>query len=144
MTLYHDPRYHTRRLIITPSTADQAIDNMLGEWKRGMLTFWALGLLLLRPMYGLQIKKEIEQSTRGRMRLGSSTIYQLLRRLERRGLVESRWERTSQGPPRAYYRPTPAGREVLRRYTAEVLSPSSPIAAALGELTSRLFQQLAQ
>jgi DNA-binding PadR family transcriptional regulator len=49
------------------------------------------GLLLIRPMYGLEIKKEIETSTQGKMKLGASTIYQLLRRLEKRSLVTARY-----------------------------------------------------
>ncbi len=118
-------------------------ERMLGEWKRAMVAYMVLGLLLLRPMYGLEIKKEVEGSTQGKIKLGTSTLYQLLRRMEQRGLVVSRWERTTQGPPRAYYEPTAAGREVVRRYMLEVLSPNSPIAAALGQLTGRLFQQLA-
>jgi len=117
-------------------------ERMLGEWKRGMVGYMVLGLLLLRPMYGLEIKKEVEGSTQGKVKLGASTLYQLLRRMERQGLVASRWERTTQGPPRAYYEPTAAGREVVRRFMLEVLSPDSPIAAALGQLTARLFQQL--
>lgn len=110
------------------------VESMLNEWKRGMLTFWALGLLVVRPMYGLEIRKEIESSSQGKIALGTSTIYQLLRRLEGRGMVSSRWEKSPQGPPRAYYEITPAGREVVLRYIQEVLSPHSPIPAALGKL----------
>ncbi len=117
---------------------NQAIEGMLAEWKRGMLSFWALGLILQRPMYGLEISKAIEVSTQGRLKLGPSTIYQLLRRMEKRGLLTSRWERSRQGPPRAYYRATAAGREVVRRFTDEVLMPGSPISGALGELMSAL------
>ena len=110
------------------------VEGMLNEWKRGMLTFWALGLLVVRPMYGLEIRKEIEYSSRGKITLGVSTIYQLLRRLEGRGMVSSRWEKSPQGPPRAYYEITPAGRAVVLLFIQEVLSPQSPIPAALGEL----------
>ncbi len=124
------------------SSTNEAIESMLSEWKRSMLTFWALGLLLTRPMYGLEIRKEIENSTQKQIRLGASTIYQMLRRLETRGLVQSRWERTTQGPPRAYYEVTPAGIEVVARFCVDVLSPQSPIAAALGDLTGRIFQRL--
>ncbi len=113
---------------------DDPVEGMLNEWKRGMLTFWALGLLSVRPMYGLEIRKEIESSSQGKMTLGVSTIYQLLRRLEGRGMVISRWENSPQGPPRAYYEITPAGRAVVLRYIQEVLSPQSPIPAALGQL----------
>ena len=122
---------------------EDVTEQMLGEWKRGMLVYWTLGLLLTRPMYGLEIRKQIETSTQGKMKLGASTIYQLLRRLEKRGLVASRWQATTQGPPRAYYDATEAGRAVVQQYVAEVLSPSSPIMAALGELTGQLMQQFA-
>jgi PadR family transcriptional regulator PadR len=118
------------------------IDRMLNEWKRGMFSFWALGLLLLRPMYGQEIKKEIEDSTRGKIRLGASTIYQILRRMEKQGLVTSRWQETSMGPPRAYYEPTPAGRAVIRGFTDEVLSADSPISAGLGRLMVNLMKVL--
>ena len=126
----------------TPSPTEKAIESMLSEWKRSMLTFWTLGLLLTRPMYGLEIRKEIETSTQGKIRLGSSTIYQLLRRLEKHGLVVSRWESTTQGPPRAYYEVTQAGIEVIFRFSTDILSPSSPIATALGSLTAQIFQKL--
>ncbi len=120
---------------------NDVVAQMLGEWKRGMLTFWALGLLLVRPMYGLEIKKEIETSTQGKMKLGASTIYQLLRRLEKRGLVASRWQSTNQGPPRAYYQATEAGKAVVQHYVADMFSPGSPIASALGVLVGQLMQQ---
>ena len=121
---------------------DVLVERMLAEWRRGMLTYWVLGLLVLRPMYGLEIRQEIEDSTKGRMVLGVSTVYQMLRRLERRGLLKSRRERSTQGPPRVYYEPTEAGRQVVRTYLTEVLSPQSPIFAAIGELTGQLSRVL--
>lgn len=114
------------------------VEPMLNEWKRGMLTFWALGLVLVKPRYGLEIRKEIESSSQGSIRMGVSTIYQIMRRLERRGLVESHWEKTTQGPPRAIYSSTDAGREVIRRYLLEIFSPKSPIPSALGSLIGRM------
>jgi len=129
---------------MTLAPAPKVIENMLDEWKRSMLTFWTLSLVLIQPNYGLEIKKEIETSTQGKMKLGVSTIYQLLRRLENRGLVESFWEHTTQGPPRAYYRITSSGREVVRRYVSDVLSPSIPIASALNQLMPLVFQHLAE
>jgi len=123
------------------ATAGDVVDRMLDEWKGGMLTFWTLGLLILRPMYGLEIKKEIEQSSQGKIKLGPSTIYPLLRRLENRGMVTRRWEKSLHGPPRAYYEATPAGRRIVYRFIEEVLSPSSPIPNALGRLTQHVLAQ---
>jgi PadR family transcriptional regulator PadR len=115
------------------------INRMYAEWKRGMLTYWVLGWLLLQPMYGLQIQKKLDSSSQGKLTVRPSTIYQLLRRLEKRGLVVSRWEQTPVGPPRAYYVTTPNGREVLKIFIGEVFSPGSPIAGAMGEITNKLF-----
>ncbi len=121
---------------------EATIEGMLREWKRAMLSFWTLGLLLNRPMYGLEIKSEVETSTQGWMEVLPSTIYQLLRRLEKRGLVTSHQEASDQGPPRTYYAITGAGREVVRRYMVEVLSPQSPAFQALGDLTATIHQSL--
>jgi PadR family transcriptional regulator PadR len=115
---------------------------MLAEWKRGMLTFWALALVAQRPWYGLEISKHIERSTQGELRLGVSTIYPLLRRLQARGLVSGRRERTTAGPPRAYYSATAAGRQVLARYVRSVLSPDSPVNRALSEVLRDLMPLL--
>jgi len=123
---------------------DGILEGMLGVWKRGMLTFWVLGLLSLRPMYGLEIKKEIERSRERRVRLGPSALYQLLRRLGKRRLVQSRWQPTTKGPPRACYEATEAGRAVVSRYIAEVLSSESPIPTALGQLMAALMPSEAQ
>ncbi|HSC26732.1 MAG TPA: PadR family transcriptional regulator [Vicinamibacterales bacterium] len=50
--------------------------------------------------------------------LPSGTVYPILRRLDREGLVASRWEKQSeaqraQRPPRRYYRLTAAGETLL-------------------------------
>lgn len=50
--------------------------------------------------------------------LPDGTVYPILRRLERRGVLEGAWEdeavaRADQRPPRRYYRLTPLGRESM-------------------------------
>ena len=44
---------------------DLIVERMYTEWRRAMLSYWVLGLLLLRPMYGLEIKDEIKRKTEG-------------------------------------------------------------------------------
>jgi len=121
---------------------EDVVERMLQEWKRSMLTFWTLGLLIAHPMYGLEIKNEIEQSTQGALTVRPSTIYQMMARLVKRGLVTNYQEKTTVGPPRTYYQLTPDGRKVLQRYIAEVLSPDSPIYAGLSQMTAQLIQHL--
>ncbi len=57
--------------------------------------------------------------------LPDGTVYPILRRLERRGVLEGAWEdeavaRADQRPPRRYYRLTPVGEsalpEILERF----------------------------
>ena len=72
--------------------------------------------------------------------LSSGTIYPLLRRLDREGLVSSRWEkpavaRREQRPPRRYYQLTAAGETLHERALARfqaigqlVVEPSRKLA----------------
>jgi PadR family transcriptional regulator PadR len=119
---------------------ERIIERMYAEWRRGMLSYWVLGMLLLKPMYGLEIKEHIKGKTQGKMDLRPSTIYQLLARLEKQGMVTREWAPSTEGPPRAYYQTNAAGREVMRRYLMEVFTPGSPIAAAMGEITGQMFE----
>lgn len=47
------------------------------------------------------------------------TIYPLLARLRREGLVETTWRESESGPPRRYYQATASGRQALRAFTAD-------------------------
>ncbi len=47
------------------------------------------------------------------MATSEGTIYPILTRLRRDGLVESTWRESPNGPPRRYYRLTNRGREAL-------------------------------
>ena len=54
--------------------------------------------------------------------LPSGTVYPILRRLDREGLLTSEWEKAAtaqreQRPPRRYYEITPAGQEMLAEAT---------------------------
>ncbi len=70
-----------------------------------------LALLVNEERYGYQIAQGLTE-TAG-LAVGEGTIYPLLSRLQREGLVESRWRESPAGPPRKYYRLTPTGRAVL-------------------------------
>ena len=46
------------------------------------------------------------------------TLYPLLGRLRREGLVQSTWRESASGPPRRYYRITQDGDAALRTFTS--------------------------
>jgi PadR family transcriptional regulator PadR len=53
------------------------------------------------------------------MLTSEGTIYPLLSRLRRDGLVDTEWRESSDGPPRRYYRLTADGKRALRVFRDE-------------------------
>jgi DNA-binding PadR family transcriptional regulator len=67
------------------------------------------------PLHGYALIKEIERRTGGSVVLGTSTLYAVVHRLRRDGLVEDAPSAdASAGAPRRAYRLTPPGLSVLR------------------------------
>ena len=72
-----------------------------------------LALLELESMYGYQIVKEVEQRSSGYFEFKEGTLYPALHRLERAGMIEGRWQDTSNSIRRRYYQITAKGRQAL-------------------------------
>ena len=68
-----------------------------------------------RDAYGLDLARKL-----ARVGLISSegSLYPLLSRLRKAGLVETHWQESPSGPPRRYYRITEPGREALSQFDA--------------------------
>ena len=84
--------------------------------ERGWLQLLFLRLIHERPMHGYQIMEELNGKryvSDGRLEAG--TVYTILRRMEKRGLLTSEWEDKGGGPDRRIYRVAPDGEDVLRR-----------------------------
>jgi len=82
--------------------------------ERGWIQFLILRILYERPTYGYQLIGELEERSYGCHRLEPGSMYTLLRRMERGGLLESRWNRSEGGPHRRMYKVTKMGAEALR------------------------------
>jgi PadR family transcriptional regulator len=76
-------------------------------------TFFVLTALLPGPLHGYGIIKAVEEMSGGRVSLRAGTLYAALERLENAGCVVLDREETEGGPPRRYYRLTPAGVALL-------------------------------
>ena len=72
-----------------------------------------LAILAEGDSYGYAILKRVRDLSGGEMEWTDGMLYPVLHRLERSGLVESRWEDTQAGRRRKYYRVTRAGRQQL-------------------------------
>jgi PadR family transcriptional regulator PadR len=78
---------------------------------RGVLDLCALAIMAEGPVYGYELTKRLRE--RGLTIVGEGSIYPLLARLEREGLVETYRAASNGGPPRKYYRPSAAGSRAL-------------------------------
>jgi DNA-binding PadR family transcriptional regulator len=87
--------------------------------RRDVFPLLALHLLSREPTYGNRLIESIEKITRGSMSVNPNTMYPLLKDLEARGMVDSRWEHPDRRT-RRYYSITPAGRREYKRLRAEV------------------------
>jgi PadR family transcriptional regulator PadR len=85
------------------------------DMRTGSTTVMVLRLLAEQPMYGYQIVKELQARSGGYFDLEQGTLYPALHRLEKDGLVTSRWEVIADGPSRKYYHITESGRQDLKK-----------------------------
>ncbi|MDQ0462922.1 PadR family transcriptional regulator PadR [Caulobacter ginsengisoli] len=85
---------------------------------KGLAELALLSLLKDRAHYGLEILDRLRAEAG--LDLAEGTIYPLLHRLERGGLVAAEWRMESEGArPRKYYQLTDAGRAELVSQSAE-------------------------
>ena len=82
------------------------------ELLRGVLDLCLLAVMDEGPAYGYEMTKRLRD--RGLAIVGEGSIYPLLGRLERDGLVETYRAASNGGPPRKYYRPRAPGGWHLR------------------------------
>jgi len=88
-----------------------ATESRSSQLLRGVLDLCLLAVIDDEPAYGYEMSKRLRQ--RGLAIVGEGSIYPLLGRLEREGLVETYRAASNGGPPRKYYRPSSAGRLAL-------------------------------
>jgi PadR family transcriptional regulator PadR len=92
-------------------------DALLTQMRRGTLQYCVLALLAEEERYGFDLVRALAEADG--MVTSEGTIYPLLSRLRRDGLVESTWQESPSGPPRRYYRLTESGRAALEGFKRE-------------------------
>lgn len=101
------------------------------EWQKGSAEMIILALLDGRDRHGYELAKLIETQSKAKLQFHVASLYPMLYRLERKGLVDGRWVEKEGERRRRFYRLTPAGRRALgdhRRVWREFV-------AALNDLT---------
>jgi PadR family transcriptional regulator PadR len=72
-----------------------------------------LFLISQQPMYGYHIIKELEKRSGGYFKFKEGTLYPALHRLEKRNLIEGKWQALTGGRRRRYYFITDKGNKLL-------------------------------
>lgn len=87
------------------------MENKTTQLRKGILELAILGCLSRGRHYGYSLVRTIAGESE--LELTEGTIYPILGRLAKEGLVRSEWVESSQGPPRKYYTLTPKGEEAF-------------------------------
>jgi PadR family transcriptional regulator PadR len=81
------------------------------QWLRGVLDLCVLAILGHGESYGYQISQDLKTAGFGPVQGG--TLYPVLLRLEKSGLVTADWRHGGSGPARKYYRISAEGKKTL-------------------------------
>src|SRR2546430_11863560 len=100
------------------------------QFLRGVLDLCLLAVMEEGPAYGYEMTKRLR--ARGLSIVGEGSIYPLLGRLERDGLVETYRAASNGGPPRKYYRASREGQRAFAAGLAEWRSARDAVDAVLG------------
>ncbi len=91
-------------------TGNGIIENNRTQMRRGVLEYSILLILASGDEYASSIIQKMKDVN---IIVAEGTIYPLLIRLKKLGLLTYRWEESTQGPPRKYYMITALGLEQL-------------------------------
>ena len=102
-------------------------ENLISELRRGTLVLTVLSQLD-EQQYGYSLKQRL--ADRG-LEIEQGTLYPLLRRLEKQGLLDSEWSLET-ARPRRYYVLNEAGREALETLKGEWKALTAAVERLLG------------
>jgi PadR family transcriptional regulator PadR len=86
------------------------IENAQVQMRKGILEFCILSVIARGEVYASDILGALKEA---RMIVVEGTLYPLLTRLKNSGLLSYEWKESTSGPPRKYYKLTPAGEKFL-------------------------------
>src|ERR1700674_2882361 len=108
------------------------------ELLRGVLDLCLLAVMEDGPAYGYEMTKRLR--ARGLSIVGEGSIYPLLGRLERDGLVETHRAASNGGPPRKYYSLSLEGERALEAGVSEWQAARDAVDGALGLVKAEVMQ----
>lgn len=103
------------------------IENTQVQMRKGILEFCILHIIARGEVYASDM---LEELTSAKIMVVEGTLYPLLTRLRKAGLVDYKWVESNSGPPRKYYTITERGADFLNTLDetwAELLNSTNKI-----------------
>lgn len=91
-------------------------DNWTNQLRKGVLELCILNDIRNRKMYGYEIVRRLRKIEG--LIISEGTIYPILSRLKRQGLLKTYMQESPEGPPRKYYKLTQQGEDMIARMNA--------------------------
>lgn len=106
-----------------------SVNEKFSAIRKGLLEFLVLQIIAAEKVYVADILKQLSATE---FATQEGTLYPLLSRMRREGLLDYEWKESEAGPPRKYYELTAKGREQLRE-TLEYWSRINGTVKKLGQ-----------
>ena len=88
-----------------------SLDEKFSALRKGLLEFLLLKIIAADKVYVADILRQLNATE---FATQEGTLYPLLIKMRREGLLDYEWQESAAGPPRKYYTLTAKGREQLR------------------------------
>jgi PadR family transcriptional regulator, regulatory protein PadR len=98
-------------------SSEEYAEQLAIQLRKGFLAYCVLKVCSEAPVYTSDIIRRLHDAE---LVVVEGTIYPLLSRLQRDGLLQHEWQESEQGPPRKYYKATEFGHEVMARVTEKI------------------------
>lgn len=99
------------------TSSTQYAEQLATQLRKGFLAYCVLKVCSHQPQYTSDIIAKLQMAE---LVVVEGTIYPLLSRLQKDGLLEHEWQESEQGPPRKYYKVSEYGREVMQHVTKKI------------------------
>ncbi len=87
------------------------------QLRKGVIEYSILALLAKKQLYAVEVLAELAKYPG--LAISEGTVYPVLNRLKREGLVHYDWSESPIGPPRKHYRLSPEGEEALAAFRTQ-------------------------
>ncbi len=105
------------------------------ELRRGIVELCILAVLDRQESYGYEIVEQLSQHAG--LPMTESTVYPILTRLKRDGLLAIRMQRSELGPPRRYFRLTEMGRKRFKQMVIDWQEFTGLVNQLLGKVITK-------